>query len=328
MLSIRKDIATMSVDGTKSVNGTIISIQRFSIHDGPGIRTTVFFKGCSLRCFWCHNPESIRPKPEIQFSPDRCIACLECLTICPQGAHQFTGNGHEYTRDVCTVCGQCVDLCCTAAVEVTGVQVSTESVMDEVMADRAFYASSGGGVTLSGGEPLMQRDFAQTLLAQCKDQGIHTAIETAANCRWEDLASLLPVTDLFMMDIKQMDPTQHKAATGVSNERILANARRMAESGKPILFRTPVVPTVNDSPDDIRAIARFVHELGELGVAEQNKACGLPQYELLSFHRLAADKYTSLGLDYRAAMLEAPSKEQMGMLTDIAREENIVAKFR
>lgn len=317
-----------------TVTGTVINIQRFSIHDGPGIRTTVFFKGCSLRCFWCHNPESIRPRPEIQFYVDRCIGCRECLAICPQGAHSFTGNGidgsmgHAYARDNCVVCGQCVDVCCTAAVELTGRHLSVDDVIAEVLADKAFYTSSGGGVTLSGGEPLMQRAFAFAILEECQSLGLHTAIETAANCRWEDLESVLPVTDLFMMDIKHMDPVRHKEATGASNERILANAKRLAASGKPVLFRVPVVPTVNDTVEEISAIAAFVHELGELGVAEHNRRLNLPQLELLTFHRLAADKYQSLGLDYRAAQLVPPDKARMAELTAAAAEQDVVVHCR
>ena len=315
-----------SSSGT-TLTGTVINIQRFSIHDGPGIRTTVFFKGCSLRCFWCHNPESIRPQQEIQFYPGRCIGCQECLAVCPQGAHSFE-DGHEYARESCIVCGQCVDVCCTNAVELTGRRMSADEVLTEVLADRAFYETSGGGITLSGGEPLLQREFAHAILARCQEEGVHTAVETAANCPWSFLEELLPVVDLFMMDIKHMDPLKHKDATGASNERILANARRLASTGKPVLFRIPVVPTVNDTVQDISAIAAYVRELGELGVASVNRAQGLPQLELLAFHRLAADKYRSLGLDYRAATLEPPSKAHMKQLTRAAAQEGIEVHCR
>jgi pyruvate formate lyase activating enzyme len=319
-----------------SETGVILNIQRFSIHDGPGIRTTVFFKGCTLRCFWCHNPESIRPQPEIQFFPDRCIGCGECLAVCPQGAHEFEDDHHTYARHACIVCGQCVDVCYAAAVELTGRAMTVDEVMAEVLQDEAFYASSGGGVTLSGGEPVLQRDFAHALLAGCKARGLHTAIETAANCRWEDLAALLPVTDLIMMDVKHMDPNKHKEATGVSNRRILDNARRLASTGKPILFRTPVVPTVNDTPQEIAAIAQFVQGLVDLGSrrsvgqTEVNGHCHgtLPDYELLPFHRLASDKYRSLDLDYRASRLDPPSQELMAELVDVASGYGITVRGR
>jgi pyruvate formate lyase activating enzyme len=318
----------------QAVTGTVINIQRFSIHDGPGIRTTVFFKGCSLRCFWCHNPESIRPRPEIQFYVDRCIGCRECLAVCAQGAHVFDDSvrrhngdevdiGHEYDRDECIVCGKCVDVCCAEAVELTGQQMTIEAVLAEVLADKAFYVNSGGGVTLSGGEPLLQLTFARRILEGCQDAGVHTAIETAANCPWDYVEDVLPVTDMFMMDLKHMDPVKHKEATGVSNERILANARRLAASGKPVLFRIPVIPTVNDTKEEIEAISAYVHELGLLGTAEANRAKGLPQLELLAFHRLAADKYESLGLDYRAASLEPLSKQRMAELVAAAADRGV-----
>jgi pyruvate formate lyase activating enzyme len=221
-----------------------------------------------------------------------------------------------------------VDVCCTNAVELTGKRVTVDEVLAEVLADRAFYETSGGGITLSGGEPLLQREFAHAILACCQQEGVPTAVETAANCPWSFLEELLPVVDLFMMDIKHMDPAKHKEATGVSNERILANARRLASTGKPVLFRIPVVPTVNDTAQEIGAIAAFVRELGELGVASVNRSQGLPQLELLAFHRLAADKYRSLGLDYRAATLEPPSKGYMKELTVAAEQAGIEVHCR
>jgi pyruvate formate lyase activating enzyme len=200
--------------------------------------------------------------------------------------------------------------------------MTVEEVMDEILRDQAFYANSGGGVTLSGGEPAMQREFSQAILEGCKEKGLHTAIETAGNCRWEDLSSLLPVTDLIMMDIKHMNPEKHCADTGVSNERIISNARRLAETDKPIIFRVPVVPTVNDAPEEIAAIAAFVRSLAELRVANNPElgACDeIFPLELLPFHRLAADKYRSLDLDYRASQLQQPSREKMEELREVAR---------
>ena len=310
MLTLPIDRVQTDNRTSSALTGTIINIQRFSIHDGPGIRTTVFFKGCSLRCFWCHNPESIRPKPEIQFYLERCIGCQDCLSVCEHGAHIFEA-GHEYARNLCVVCGECVQICPNAAVELTGRHMSVDQVLAEILADRTFYQTSGGGVTLSGGEPLLQREFAREILAQCQSAGVHTAIETAANCPWEYVEEMLPVTDMFMMDLKHMDSQKHREATGVGNERILANARRLAASGKPVLFRIPVIPTVNDGDDEMAATAAFVHELGELGQAESNHAHGLPQLELLRFHQLAADKYRSLDWDYRAAALRPLTKERM-----------------
>ena len=291
--------------------GTIFDIQRFSIHDGPGIRTTVFFKGCSLRCFWCHNPEGISHKPQIQFYPGRCIVCGECVAVCPQSAQELSEGVRVYHREDCITCGQCVTRCDAEGLLLVGREVTAAEVTAEVLRDRAFYETSGGGVTLSGGEPLLQPAFAYAVLSACKDVGIHTAIETCAHVSWDALAGLLPVTDLFMVDLKQLDPERHRDATGSSNQRILENVERLAKSGNPILFRVPIVPTVNDSEDDIAKIARFVAQLAENAVGEIH-------LELLPFHRLAADKYRSLGIDYRVSNLTPPSKARMALLWDAA----------
>jgi pyruvate formate lyase activating enzyme len=293
-------------------SGIIFDIQRFSIHDGPGIRTTVFFKGCSLRCFWCHNPEGMDRRPQIQFYPGRCIACGECVAVCPQNAQELGTGRRVYHREACVTCGECVARCDAEGLLLVGRTVNVAEVMAEVLSDRTFYETSGGGVTLSGGEPLLQPEFARALLADCKNAGLHTAVETCAHVPWSALEALIPVTDLFMVDLKHMDPDRHRAATGAPNERILANIRRLAVSDRPIIFRTPVVPTVNDTAEEIAGIASFVAELAATGKGEIT-------LELLPFHRLAADKYRSLGLDYRASELVAPSKEHMRELREAAR---------
>jgi pyruvate formate lyase activating enzyme len=295
-----------------ALTGTIFDIQRFSIHDGPGIRTTIFLKGCALRCFWCHNPEGISPKPQIQFYPARCIGCGECVAVCPQGAHQLYDGRRVYDRSVCATCGACVERCDAEGLLLAGREITVEEALAEALRDRTFYETSGGGVTLSGGDPVMQPAFSRALLAACKEAGLHTAVETCAHTTWDVLSGFVPATDLFMVDLKQMDPERHRAATGASNERILENARRLAATGKPIVFRVPVVPGVNDAPAEVAAIARFVAELA----AGQDDAIRL---ELLPFHRLAADKYRSLGLEYRAVELRAPSKGQMAELWAVAQ---------
>jgi pyruvate formate lyase activating enzyme len=296
------------------LRGLITNVQRFSIHDGPGIRTTVFFKGCPLRCFWCHNPETWRLVPEVQVFPDRCIGCGVCFERCPQGAHVRVNGGseparREFHRELCQACGRCVDTCYAECLVMAGRWWTPEELLEEVGRDKPFYDQSGGGITLSGGEPLMQQPFSLRVLQMCREAGFHTAIETAAYCRWDDLAELLPWLDLVMMDIKLIDDEQHRAATGVSNRRILDNARRLAKTDVPLIVRTPVIPTVNDTPQAIAAIAEFVR--------------GWPNllyYELMPFHRLAEGKYRSLDIHDRARDLEPLTREALAALAEEARQ--------
>lgn len=303
--------------------GTIFNIQRFSIHDGPGIRTTVFLKGCPLRCFWCHNPEGLRPRAEVQFYPSRCIGCGECVRACPESAQELSAGGERiYRRERCVVCGECVEVCFAEGLQVVGREVGPAEVMREVLADRVFYETSGGGMTLSGGEPFLQPEFSLALLAAAKAEGLHTAVETTTQCRWEHLESALPLVDLFMVDIKHIDAEKHRAATGVTNHTILANIRRLAATGKLLIFRVPVVPGVNDTPEEVGAIAAFV---SSLGAERADGGAGLT-LELLAFHRLAEEKYRSLGLEYRAGELVAPGKERMAELAEAARSHGVVVK--
>jgi pyruvate formate lyase activating enzyme len=303
-----------------SQSGSVFNIQRFSIHDGPGIRTTVFLKGCSLSCFWCHNPEGRRVHPELQFFPEKCIACGACVAACPHMAHEFIAGVHVFHRDRCETSGACIATCYSQALQLSSETMSVDQVMVEISRDEAFYRSSGGGITLSGGEPGLNRPFSYEILRQCKSRNFHTAIETCGECPWESLEGLLPVTDLVMMDIKQFRPEKHREATGKSNERIVENARRLSLTNTPLVFRTPVVPTVNDSVEDIREIAAFLYELTKLRKTESNgQGAAALSYELLPFHRLAADKYRSLGIEYKAAALQPPTKEQMQRLAEVAR---------
>lgn len=309
-----------------SLTGLVFDIQRFSIHDGPGIRTTVFFKGCSLQCFWCHNPEGISPRPQIQYYPDKCIGCGGCYEVCSQKDKLSAENPLVYNREVCIVCGQCVSVCYAEARVLAGKEMTVDQVVEEVLRDRIFYTSSHGGVTLSGGDPLVQPDFAAAILERCKSEGLHTAIETAGNYAWRVAEKVLPYTDLVMMDIKHMDPEKHRQCTGVSNERILESAHRYTALDKPILFRIPVIPTVNDTPEEVHAIASFVRELVE---ERANLGIAAPiQLELLPFHRLAGNKYRSLGMDDRSGSLEVIPTARMAELNEVAAGSGIEVKSK
>jgi pyruvate formate lyase activating enzyme len=303
-----------------TVSGVVFDIQRFSVHDGPGIRTTVFLKGCSLHCFWCHNPEGLHRTPEVQFLPSRCLSCGACVAACEHEGQHLDETGRRFEREKCVACGACVEACVTEALTLAGKLMSAEAVVAEVMRDRVFYETSGGGVTLSGGEPALQPDFAREILAQSKAQGLHTAIETCGNVPWASLDALLPFTDLVMMDLKHVDSEKHRAATGAGSERILANARRLARTRRPLVFRTPVVPGVNDTVAEIEAIAAFVAEQVSLRAVSSNGSGPAEiSWELLPFHRLAADKYRSLGLEYRARDLNPPPRDQMAALAEAAK---------
>ena len=316
----------MSVSKTL-ISGLVFNIQRFSVHDGPGIRTTVFLKGCSLRCYWCQNPEGLHPRQEVQYFPELCIGCGECVDICERQGHQINEDGHIFLRENCTACGACIAICYAGALRLIGSRMSVEQVMVEILRDHLFYKNSGGGVTLSGGDPLFQPDFARAILEQCKIRQIHTAMETAISTRWEILESLLPLTDLFFVDIKHFDPEKHFEATGTSNTRILENIKRLVQTDKPIVFRIPVVPEFNDTAEDISAIARYIHQLSELrNTSSHEQLCSRDSIslELIAFHTLASDKYRSLGLDYLSGQQIPPSREKINELRQVAAQWGIV----
>lgn len=304
-----------------ALTGRVLNIQHFCTHDGPGIRTNVFLKGCSLRCKWCSNPESIHPKPELAFNPDKCIGekqCGFCLKdTCPESAIYVVGSGDRaddkvrINWDLCTNCGACVAVCPSNSLYLFGQEMTVEQVLDEVEQDSAFYRESGGGMTLSGGECLLQPDFAAALLAGAHARGINTAIETACNVPWAFMEKILPHVDTVLHDIKLTDPARHKLWTGVDNTRIRANLKRAYETfpDKKFIARTPIMPGVNDDEEHIRATLAFIRPHPNV-----------IDYELLPYHRFGESKYEFLGSVYGLSDFQSPSSETMARLQAIIDE--------
>jgi pyruvate formate lyase activating enzyme len=262
----------------------------------------VFFKGCTLSCWWCHNPESQKPGPEPVVRESRCIRCGACVEACERGAARLTDAGPVTDRAQCAGCEThaCAEVCYAEAREIAGQPMTVEQVVEAAARDVAFYEESGGGVTLSGGEPLLQAAFAADLLASLKSRGIHTALDTCGYASWESFERVRPEVDLFLYDLKLMDEDAHRRFTGVSNRRILANLRALSERGHRITLRVPVIPGVNDDEENLRAVAAF--------------AAGLPHLagvDLLPYHPMGTDKYARLERDYPLADLRPPTREQM-----------------
>ncbi len=263
----------------------IFEIKRFAVHDGDGIRTTVFFKGCPLRCKWCHNPEGLSAEPELAFYESKCIGCGECVAVCKQSAHVFGDNGHVFERGKCVACGKCEEVCLGSALYLFGREYTADEVFDLVMEDEPFFRASGGGITLSGGECLMQADFCAELLSRFKAAGVNTAVDTCGFAPKSAITKVLPFTDVFLFDIKAISEEVHIACTGKSNAPILSNIRYVDSLNKKIEIRVPFVPGYNDG--EMSKIADFVKSLS-----------GAVKVRVLPYHNLAGSKYAALGTAY------------------------------
>lgn len=283
------------------MKGRIIKIQRFSIQDGPGIRTTIFLKGCPLKCLWCSNPESQSLNPEIMFNKAKCIqGCNECIKACPVKAIIKKDSFISINREKCIGCEDCVKACPSEALTFIGKLIEAKQVIEEIKKDKAFYEKSNGGITISGGEPLFQAKFTKEILKLCKKEGMHTALDTSGYGDWKKIKEILKYTDLVLYDLKHMDPFMHIKYTGVSNEIILKNALKISKEKVDLRIRVPIIPTINDSMDNLAKLAKFIKKLERI-----------EEIDFLPYHRLGISKYEMLDKEYPLKSLQPPSKEYL-----------------
>jgi pyruvate formate lyase activating enzyme len=297
--------------------GTYLHLQRLSTEDGPGIRTTVFMKGCLLRCQWCHNPESLITKPQVQRVESNCIRCASCIEVCPQGCLKPGGDFVEIDQHACDTCGQCVQECPAGALEYLGIQVTVEALYAELIKDHSFFNSSGGGVTLSGGEPALQADFCSALMSRLQADGIHTALDTCGMTSQRNLHKILPHSDLILYDLKEIDPQRHKAFTGQSNEVILRNLLVIRDflsqgvTAPQLWIRTPLIPGATATEENLIGIGAFLAgEVGDL----------VDRWELCAFNNLCGEKYQRLGMTWDYADTPLLTSEELDQMEFWAKE--------
>ena len=299
-----------SLPAARENSGIVFNTMRFSIHDGPGIRTTVFLKGCPLRCEWCHNPESQDFRPRLMLFAERCRLCGDCVDACPRHAIGDPSNGLKIPEE-CDACASCAEACVAGAREVIGRRTTAAELMDELQRDVVFFDESRGGVTISGGEPLAQPAFTRGLLSACQERGIHSTLDTCGFAAPDVFQSISALASLVLFDLKAMDSETHERFTGVPNEVILGNLRVLAQSGKPVIVRFPLIPGVNDSLRELSTLSSFV------------RGCGLSRLDLLPYHRIGADKYARLNGSARASVFVAPPTESINGVAGVLRREGL-----
>ena len=291
-------------------DGVICDVKRFSVHDGPGIRTTLFLKGCPLHCRWCHNPETLRSAPELGVFIDQCKGCGACAAVCP--CHRIIAGQHVFLRDDCSACGKCVDACFFEALRLYGKPLTVKAAISLIMEDECFYINSHGGATVSGGEPLLQPDFCAELFQELKRHEIHTAVDTCGYVPWSSFEKVLPWTDMFLYDFKHADSAQHKKLTGQGNELIKENLLKLSSTGKPIEIRMPIIPGLNADNDAIAAAGSFLEKLDNIvGV------------RILPYHALAHAKYAAVGHEDMLPEVPTPQSEFMESLATILRQHDL-----
>lgn len=296
-----------------SATCTLFNLQRFSTEDGPGIRTTLFFKGCPLRCPWCHNPEGLRPGPEVMWQSLTCLGCGDCADACPQTAIHLDDSRVHVDRRRCRSCGRCVQACPSGARELAGTEYTMDALLNEVLKDRAFYATSGGGVTFSGGEPLAQHGFLLEFAPRCRAEGLHLALDTCGLAKGDYFESVLEWVDLVLFDIKLMDADLHRQRTGGALDGILSNLDRVVASGLPLWVRTPIIPGQTDDEENLRSIASYL----------KANVPTLQRYDLLAFSNLCTSKYEMLDRSYPFAETSLLTRRTMERLTRVVRSEGI-----